>query len=301
MEKYNDDAHPDLTEEKLKEFLNSSEAPLTDKIPLESISNVFKVPENPQYTYGNFGEKFERYKVRIDLFKWLIGTVGLTIITFIINWGFRDREQGMNEISQYDKYATELIVLNDNPVNRRMLAQYFSKVTPSEKLRCGWEDYYKEVDKEYQIFLQKDSLIKLQLKNIDTTNLSAFKKMEIENLVEKSAEFDRIKSAPIITPTISASSTQSVYIQSISASKESAESIKATLSLLGFKVPPIEYMNKNKYSIKTNEIRYFREVDYPSVVQIQTSLQSINVSLEIKYMPSLSSKTQVGTIELWLQ
>lgn len=118
MANYKDEAHPELTEESLKQLLNTSSVPLTDKVPLENLSALFKAPDNPQFTYTSFGEPFERYKVRIDLFKWLIGTVGLTLITFIINWGFRDREQGMNEISQYNKYATELIVLNDNPVKK---------------------------------------------------------------------------------------------------------------------------------------------------------------------------------------
>ncbi len=80
---------------------------------------------------------FEKYKYKVDLIKWLIGSVALVIMTTIINWGFNDREEGLNEIQQYDKYATELIVLNNNPVNKRMLAQFFSTVTPSEKLRKG--------------------------------------------------------------------------------------------------------------------------------------------------------------------
>ncbi len=81
---------------------------------------------------------FEKYKFKVELFKWLIGSVALVIMTTIINWGFKDRVAGLLEIEQYDKYATELIVLNNDPVKKRMLAQFFSKVTPSEKLREGW-------------------------------------------------------------------------------------------------------------------------------------------------------------------
>ena len=77
---------------------------------------------------------FEKYKYKIELFKWLIVSVGIVIATMIIDWGFRDRAAGLQEVQQYDKYATELLILNDNPKSKRMLAQYFSKVIPSALL-----------------------------------------------------------------------------------------------------------------------------------------------------------------------
>jgi len=57
---------------------------------------------------GTFSESFEKYKLKIDLFKWVLGTFGLTLITYIINWGFKDREQGMEEISQYERYLENI-------------------------------------------------------------------------------------------------------------------------------------------------------------------------------------------------
>lgn len=198
-----DEAHPDLTEENLKQLLNTSSVPLTDKIPLENLSTLFKAPDNPQFTYGSFGETFERYKVRVDLLKWLIGTVGLTLITFIINWGFRDREQGMNEISQYDKYASELIVLNDNPVNKRMLAQFFANVTPSEKLKDGWKNYYKEVNLEYKIFLEVTKTDKQRLdslRKIDSTSMTPKQKLILKEAENKVIENDNKINAPLFVP-----------------------------------------------------------------------------------------------------
>jgi len=109
---------------------------------------------------------FEKYKFKVELFKWLIGSVALVIMTTIINWGFKDREAGLMEIQQYDKYASDLIVLNNNPANKRMLAQFFSKVTPSEKLRKGWELYYEAVDAEYKELLFKDSINQLKLQTL---------------------------------------------------------------------------------------------------------------------------------------
>ncbi len=304
MANYIDDAHPELTDESLKKMMNTSSVPLTEKANLESLANLFKVPETTTFNYGNFGEAFEKYKVRIELLKWLVGTIGLTVITFIINWGFRDREQGMNEISQYDKYASELIILNDNPVNRRMLAQFFSKVIPSEKLKKGWVEYYKEVDSEYRIFMQKDSLVKYRLGELtskDSNHLSQNEKNELFRLQLKSEEFDKIKLAPTIAVGNALYSTQTIYVQCVSTNKERAEQIKSALSQMGFKLPSIEYMNREQYKLKDNEIRYFRESDYSSVEQVKNTLKNINIEAQVKYIPNLSSKTQAGTIELWLK
>jgi hypothetical protein len=208
-----DEAHPELTEESLNTFLSTSAVPMTDRIPLESVSNLFKIPDNPQFAYNSFGEPFERYKVKVDLLKWLIGTVGLTLITFIINWGFRDREQGMNEISQYDKYASELIVLNDNPVKKRMLAQFFANVTPSEKLKDGWQKYYGEVDEEYNQFIkeaitEKNRLAELNKK--DSTRLNKSEKNEIKNLEFKVQENESIINAPLLIPELSVKYTENL-------------------------------------------------------------------------------------------
>lgn len=300
MEKY-DDAHPDMNEDELNSHLQSSSYPPTDKV---STIEMFKVPDTQQLTYGTFTESFERYKVKVDIIKWIIGTVGLTLITFIINWGFKDREQGMDEIFQYDKYATKLVVFSNNPVNKRMLAQFLSKVTPSGRLRKGWIAYYNEVDIEYKDFLKKDSLDNkryVELSKKDTLNLSKGEKIEMNYLAVALDKNEKIKNTPIVIPDNFLKSTQILYIQSITTSRSDAENIKTLLMDAGFSVPAIEYMNKDIYSLKTNQIRYYRDSEYASAIEIQTILESQNIESKIQYMPKLSSKTKMGTIELWLK
>ena len=244
-----DDAHPDLTEENLQNLLNSSAVPLTDKVPLESLSNLFKVPDSPQFTYSSsYGETFERFKVKVDLLKWLIGTVGLTLITFIINWGFRDREQGMNEISQYDKYATELIVLNDNPVKKRMLAQFFANVTPSEKLKCGWEKYFSEVDAEYKIFMKEAELRKQKLDSLnklDTLQLSKQQKEIIRETQEKVQDDEYKINGPLIVPEITSN---------LQGNIKTVVTTNFTKSNIKDRVLADEYQNKGFSSMLNKEV-----------------------------------------------
>ena len=156
-------------------------------------------PEDPQIS-------FEKYKLKVELFKWFIGSVALVLVTTVIDYGFRDRAAGLEEMQQYDKYITDLIVLNKEPGQRRMLAQFFANVTPSEKLRKGWADYYREVDKEYQLFiapvLKNDSLVKKEYDSIilhkDTTNV--VQKARLMLLKTKMEDNERLINPDIILP-----------------------------------------------------------------------------------------------------
>lgn len=93
----------------------------------------------------------------IDLAKWAIVSVGLVVMTTIIDAGFKDRAAGIVEMGAYDKYVTDLVVLNEEVGPRRLLAQYFAHVTASDKLRPGWQAYYALLDSEYKAIAARDS------------------------------------------------------------------------------------------------------------------------------------------------
>lgn len=126
--------------------------------------------------------EFEKYKLRIQLFKWIIGTLGISIVTLIIDFGFRDRAASVVEMQLYDRYVTDLIVLNSKTGPRRLLAQYFANVTASEKLKKGWIDYYNVVNEEYQIILQKDSLVSERIDELMKDTLNRKNASEISTL-----------------------------------------------------------------------------------------------------------------------
>jgi hypothetical protein len=224
-------------------------------------------------------------------------------MTAIIDWGFKDRAAGMQEIQHYDKYATELIVLNNDPVKKRMLAQFFSKVTPSEKLRAGWESYYKEVDAEYREFLKKDTLDQEKLKSYmdkDTASLSPSQKIEKEQLEIRVKETRRIMNQPIILPNSSAV-TPVVFIQIGSETQRTmAQELVIKINELGFKTPGIERV-ESAQKMATNEIRYFRETDENAAIMLQNMLTSQNINVRLKPLFALSNKTKEGTLELWLK
>lgn len=106
----------------------------------------------------------QKMKLIFDLIKWFIVSVVLVVITMVIDYGFRDRQAGLNEAKQYDHYVTELIVLNKEVGPRRLLAQYFSFVLPSEKLKKGWREYYWVVNEEYKALVKRDSVLNSKIK-----------------------------------------------------------------------------------------------------------------------------------------
>jgi hypothetical protein len=245
---------------------------------------------------------FEKYKFKVELFKWLIGSVALVIMTTIINWGFKDREAGLMEIQQYDKYASDLIVLNNNPANKRMLAQFFSKVTPSEKLRKGWELYYEAVDAEYKELLFKDSINQLKLQTLldkDSSLLSNSQKREKDQLESKIIETQRLINQPLILP--NSSIIPVVYIQiGREEQRNMAKQLVAKIIEIGYKAPGVELVESAR-KLTTSEIRYFRETDEDYANVLRNLLANQKIETVLKPIFRYGDKTKVGTIELWLK
>lgn len=240
--------------------------------------------------------EFEKYKMKMNLFKWITGTLGIAIITMIINWGFKDRAVGMDEISKYDKYTTDLLVLNDNPVKKRMLAQFFSTVTPSNKLKDGWKKYYIEVNKDYQKFIVSDSLLRLKYNNMpkDTTIMNATQKGKFIETLEKIKQNDSIIKAPIIIPERIFSSTvdvPTIYIHFSNKSKIDAISkFQKLFDNVNWKAPGIEY----KAVGCDNSIRYFNDEDRELANKANSLLGNLYT---IKKINMVAPK---GQLEVWI-
>lgn len=138
----------------------------------------------------------ERLKMWIDLGKWSIVSVGLVLMTKIIDSGFKDREVGLKEVTTYDRY-TKLITDNNRLAERRMLAQFFANVSPSDEIRSGWQRYYEEINKEF--LAHQDSLkakeIRLQnLQIVQATKNEKYNSSKNSKTIEiLNEEIDKIK------------------------------------------------------------------------------------------------------------
>ena len=116
----------------------------------------------------------------IELIKWFIGSVVIVIVTLVIDTGFKEREAGIKEMEVYDKYV-EIILNADNIEQRWKLCEYFSIVTPTERLRKRWQAYKDTISPDYY----KWKKVKLQIDTlyIESTNeLNDSPLMTVENV-----------------------------------------------------------------------------------------------------------------------
>lgn len=106
------------------------------------------------------GKRAELFRLseRHSLFKWLIGTVGLTLVTTIGGWHFQNREVRLEEV-RFDhereirelefeqKYLGEFLqfALVEDLDSRVRFAHYFASVSTNEILAAKWKDYHADL------------------------------------------------------------------------------------------------------------------------------------------------------------
>ena len=138
-------------------------------------------------------EKEDAFKIKIDLIKWIINTVVIGLLTFFFTWILSERKQGVEEIKVYNTYV-DLVTKVNGLAERRLLAEFFSNVTVSNKLKNGWVRYYDLLDAQYK---KEIALQEAIIKNTDTS--SAKGKL---NLEKAKARKENIENAGLTQPIV---------------------------------------------------------------------------------------------------
>ena len=95
-------------------------------------------------------EKFEKL---LELGKWYIISAALVIITTIIDYGFKEREQDVKEMETIDKYVDKITEVNG--IERRwLLSEYFAIVSPEGPLKTNWIAYKELLAPVYKEYMQ---------------------------------------------------------------------------------------------------------------------------------------------------
>lgn len=231
--------------------------------------------------------------------------VGASLFTFfgaVSTYLFKDRETSIHEMNEYERYVTEFLVLNEHPAKKRMLAQYFASVTPSNFQQKNWKCYLDAVEKDYQNFLNEDSTKKARFKVLlDKDELTKSEIWEKGILENELAESKRKEAVPIITPNqnqIGDISRVTIYIQHTETSLKKAKQIKEELTNLGFNVPEME----KKEQIIDDDIRYYNKENKEIIDKIiQNIKDSQKLTLKPKDFSRLNSKVQSNIFEIWLK
>lgn len=214
--------------------------------------------------------EFEKFKLKMNFYKWMLGTFVITIITITINWGFKDREQGIAELQVYDKYASESVVFAENPKNRLLLAQFFANVTPSDKLKKGWKEYLEVVKTDVDSFnskIKQNQLLVAKLaKDAENSSMAMEKYIKAKEISDELNRIDNIKLVDEKAPTITFKKT-SKNVRSIDSAKD--------FELKGFEAILSKDISSAIYNFKMSENSYN---GYNSVFEIAKYLENTNFS-----------------------
>lgn len=131
-----------------------------------------------------------------ELIKWFISNVVIIVVTIIIDNGFKKRSAGIQEMQAFDKYV-EIILKADNIEERWKLSEFFSTVTPTNRLREKWISYKKLISTDYEKFKDlKDKEFALSEEVKQGKSVDAIKKL---NKVKKQLEPYEQKLADLIS------------------------------------------------------------------------------------------------------
>jgi len=119
----------------------------------------------------------------IDLGKWFIVSVGITLSASIVNDGFRERGQDIKEMEVFDKYINTILEA-DSLNKRKLLCEYFAAVSPEGSIKTSWKNYEKIVDDHISELETDEKTIIDIAEKVKKDEASDFE-IEIKNRLEK--------------------------------------------------------------------------------------------------------------------
>jgi hypothetical protein len=133
----------------------------------------------------------EAYFARIvEISKWYLVTVAVVFAAKIIESGFTERETGIKEMQLYDKYVAKILEA-DNIEARWKLAEYFSAVTPTERLRERWTEYKTLLKPDYDKFKSLEERENELLSQERASELGPEDQQELNKIQQEKASLDR--------------------------------------------------------------------------------------------------------------
>lgn len=149
--------------------------------------------------------EFEKTKYRWDFLKWFMVSVVLAGIAAYTDDAIKDRSTGIQEMQAFDKYV-EVILKADNVEERWRLTEFFSTVTPTDRLRERWVTYRDLIRPEYDKYKRlKDSAAAILKQPRSPESINRY------NVIKKELEPFEKKLANPVNPSSEGSSSAGAY------------------------------------------------------------------------------------------
>jgi hypothetical protein len=232
----------------------------------------------------------------IELGKWFIVSVAITLSASIVNDGFREREQDIKEIQVFDKY-TSIILEADGVEKRRLLCEYFASVSPEGPIKKSWEKYKIVIDGHIAELREAEKKALVIAKKAEDGTASPAEIEEKARLIEK---------ASTLNQSLLSSSSQTdlkprvyFHIQDESQRTQAkllADEIEGRANIV---VPGVQRVDAGP---EVTELRYFKSVEEQEARQISGVLSSLGLKVETKYVRGFESSNKIRPrhYELWI-
>jgi hypothetical protein len=228
----------------------------------------------------------------IELGKWYVASVAITLSASIISDGFKERDQDVKEMQVFDKYVETILIACEQDKNglekRKLLSEYFAAVSPDGPIKESWKEYLVVVNKHTEEAM-RDAVERKKIQLIQQKTPEDIAKLEA---IDKR---DYARNASLVTQ----STNPRVFIQIGNESQRSEMmSLQNKLTQFGFLVPGIENVGNDK--LPTNpSVRYFYDEDEENAKIVTEQLKSAGYT---KATPTRvrGMKPRIGTLEIWL-
>lgn len=232
----------------------------------------------------------------IDLGKWFVVSVAITLSTSIVNDGFREREQDIKEMDVFDKY-TSVILEAEGVEKRRLLSEYFASVSPEGPIKKSWEEYKVVVDGHVAELKEVEAKA---LKIAEMAEKGDASKSDIEErnrLIEKAATLNQ----SLLSESNRTSLKPRIYFHIRDDSQRTkAKQLASEIALrANVVVPGIQRLDIGP---SVSELRYFKGTEEQEAKQISEILSSLGLNVGTKYVLGYESSTNIRPrhYELWI-
>ena len=230
----------------------------------------------------------ERLKAWLRFWQFVLGTVVLGIFSTVISNQIQTREIEIKEQEANARFLAQ--ALQEDVGVRRRLAQYFSQVTRSEKLRERWSEFAKLVEREYQETREEKRRLEQEAAS------GALDAMARDRLADRIAQLERELSPKPVAPS---SIAPRVYVHiSYEEQRALASRIADALKAANVLVPGIELRKGPPIA----EFRYFRTAEREEAERVASTIAALAPGVVTRYVPGYeqSSGIRPNHFELWL-
>ncbi len=232
----------------------------------------------------------------IELGKWFIVSVAITLSVSIVNDGFRERDQDIKEIEVFEKY-TSIVLEADGAVKRKLLCDYFASVSPEGSIRKSWERYKEIVDRDIAELREAENKLATIVIKVEEGTASPSEKEEKFRLQEKASSLNQ----SLIPQSNQADLKPRVYfhIRNESERTQAKQIAKNLENSANVVVPGVQRLDAGP---SVTELRYFKSGEEQEANQIASALSSLGLKVETRYVKGFESSNKIRPrhYELWI-